>query len=74
VLQPTPLQEPVADLGFEWGGASAEGTVIKAMQAPRGMGSGRGTAPPTMGMAGAVPLPRIFFKILVLEIAYYGTF
>ena len=38
------------------------------------MGSGRGTAPPTMGMAGAVPLPRIFFKILVLEIAYYGTF
>jgi len=50
LLQPTPLQEPVADLGclngWGGGGANAKGTRVEAPQAPRGMGRGRGSHNP----------------------------
>ena len=47
-MEPTPLQEPVADLGFLNGG----GQVLKAQGSERRGGMGRGEA---------VPLPRNIF-------------
>jgi len=42
VLQPTPLQEPVVDLGFlNGGGASAKGTRINTLQVARWYGEGK---------------------------------
>jgi len=57
VLQPTPLHEPVADLGFLNGdGATAEGTKIEVPQTPRGMG--RGGAVPRL-----CPSQKFFFNL-----------
>ena len=47
VLQPTPLQEPVADLGFLNGG-----------KVPKARGSRRHRRRGVLGLVGAVPLPR----------------
>ena len=62
MLQPTPVQEPVVDVGF-----------FEQGQAPKARGSRCHRCRGGMGSEEGLPLPRNF-KILGLEIAYYGAF
>jgi len=62
VLQPTPLQKPVADLGFLNGGR----------QVPKAQGSRRRRRQGVWGGEGL--FQKYFVSIFGLEIAYYGAF
>ena len=68
MLQPTLLQEPVADLGFLNGGQVLKVRGLRRCRHRGGMGSWYGEA------EGLCPCPEIFKKILVLETAYYRAF